>query len=290
MTHDARGGDWEAILSPEGARGGAGAACVEGSCFLVGGFDGNCALDDATVLSLTPRSHAGVGQGGWQRWERVRGRMSMPRFSCGVAALGAKLLAIGGTDGRKVLASVDCLYTKAREWGSCRAGSLNVPRAACAAAAVGGKVYVVGGYGANGAPLASTEVYDEARGTWEVHPGLMKEARMDCGVCSVGHLLVAVGGRGEGGLLLGSCEVYDTKKGGGWIQCAGCLNVPRAGMGIVSLGGRVLAIAGSDGSGLLNSWEEYDVASDIWRMLPSKLVRSRGACSAVVTGSIVSGV
>ena len=282
LTHDARGSEWSLVKRIDLNRGAASAVCMQGMCYLVGGFDGSRVLQDASVHMLN-------SQGGGARVETLPGKMSVPRFSCGGVALGTRILVIGGTDGRHVHNSVDCFDTSTNEWVSMTNMSLNVARAACGVVSVGGKAYAVGGYGESGAPLATAEVYDEKEGRWEMLSGSLSDARMDCGLCAIGHLLVVVGGRGEGGGLLGSCEVYDLNRGGGWIKAAGRLNVPRAGMGTVSVGGRVLAIAGSDGRGLLNSWEEYDVASDVWRLLPSKLVRSRGACSAVLEGSVILG-
>jgi hypothetical protein len=282
LTHDARGGEWSMLEGVDLNRGAASAVCINGMCYLVGGFDGSKVLQDASVHMMST-------QGGIARVETLPGKMSVPRLSCGAVALGTRLLVMGGTDGRHVHNSVDCFDTSTKEWDSMTNRSLNVARAACGVVSVGGRAYAVGGYGKSGAPLATAEVYDEEKGRWELLPGSLSDARMDCGLCAVGHLLVVVGGRGEGGSVLGSCEVYDLNRGGGWFKAAGRLNVPRAGMGTVSVGGRVLAIAGSDGRGLLNSCEEYDVASDVWRLLPSKLTRSRGACSAVLEGSVVFG-
>lgn len=282
LTHDARGTEWSILEGADTTRGAAAAVCMQGTCYLVGGFDGSKVLKDASA-------HVMTGEGGKVILETLPGRMSVPRLSCSAVAVGTRLLVVGGTDGRHVHDSIDCFDTRTKKWVSPTCGSLNVARAAFGTATVGGKVYAVGGYGESGAPLATAEVYDEEKGRWELLPGSLSDARMDCGLCAVGHLLVVVGGRGEGGGVLGSCEIYDLNRGGEWFKAAGGLNVPRAGMGTVSVGGRVLAIAGSDGSGLLSSWEEYDVASDVWRLLPSKLTIPRGACSAFVEGSVVLG-
>ena len=66
-------------------------------CFLyfLGGFDDNCSLE--TCERYSPKT---------EKWDSVA-KLSCPRGGVGLAALGGRLYAVGGHDGRNYLSSVE---------------------------------------------------------------------------------------------------------------------------------------------------------------------------------------
>ena len=71
--------------------------CSNSTCtfLLTGGFDDNYSLD--TCERYSPKT---------QKWESVF-RLSCPRGGVGLAALGGRLYAVGGHDGKNYLNSVE---------------------------------------------------------------------------------------------------------------------------------------------------------------------------------------
>lgn len=98
-------------------------------------------------------------------WE-TKASMPTPRYDLGVAAVGGKLYAIGGSSGS--VRTSNEVYDPATDRWTARA-PLPTARAALVVAALNGKIYAIGGLGSsnvNGALSTLNEEYDPATDSW----------------------------------------------------------------------------------------------------------------------------
>lgn len=228
-----------------------------------------------------------------------RGRHPLPAsvYHCVIAPflhfdapLSNQLYAIGGrNEEQEALATVEMFDTWHGQWVACP--EMMARRAGCAAAILPcGNLLVVGGYDEKGIVeglLRSCEVFDPARQQWSPVACPLQRARWGHGCATIGGKVYAVGGCSlrhgappEEAFMdtLRSCEVYDPT-GGAWLHCS-CLNIPRAGARIVTLGGKYLAAVGGcdDVFGraeILATIELFDSCADHWSVLASQLSTPR---------------
>jgi N-acetylneuraminic acid mutarotase len=182
-SFDPATGRWEPRAPLPAARGGFGAAVLDGRIYVVGGLPATRAADFAaydperdawTALPPlpTPRDHLAVAAAGGRiyaiggrqvriaavraevevfdpataRW-RSLGPMPTPRGGMAVAALGDRIFLFGGegnpADPRGMFADVECFDPGADRWR--RLGAMPVPRHGTGGAVVGGRIHVPAG-------------------------------------------------------------------------------------------------------------------------------------------------
>ncbi len=155
-------------------------------------------------------------RGGWEvgKWREVASMRTARTHHC-CAAIDGLILAIGGTDGEKVLRTVECYDTARPEAGWVPVRPLAHPREGASAVVLGDSVYVIGGHDGN-AHLCSVEVWSsklhrESAGHWRPVSSLVQQ-RSALAAVSVGKALVALGGYcGRGGARMTSCEMWHPK-------------------------------------------------------------------------------
>ena len=101
--------------------------------------------------------------------------MSCPRAYLAVQALGQRIYAIGGYDGKNRLSSVESYDVDSGLWSAVAA--MHIPRAFLAAATSSDRMLVFGGSSAPGLSVASITVYDPQTDAWEDMAQPMAEAR-----------------------------------------------------------------------------------------------------------------
>lgn len=154
-------------------------------------------------------------RGGWEvgEWREVASMRTARTHHC-CAAIDGLILAIGGTDGEKVLRTVECYDTARPEAGWVPVRPLAHPREGASAVVLGDSVYVIGGHDGH-AHLCSVEVWSpkrrEGAGHWRPASSLVQQ-RSALAAVSVGKALVALGGYcGRGGARMTSCEMWHPK-------------------------------------------------------------------------------
>ena len=163
-------------------------------------------------------SKSGSGNAGsdWEvgEWREVPSLRTARTHHC-CAAIDGLILAIGGTDGDKVLRTVECYDTTCPEAGWVPVRPLAHAREGAAAVVSGDSVYVIGGHD-GAAHLCSVEVWSpklhrECTGHWRPVYSLV-QPRSGLAAVSVGQALVALGGYcGRGGERMTSCEMWHPK-------------------------------------------------------------------------------
>jgi DNA-binding CsgD family transcriptional regulator/N-acetylneuraminic acid mutarotase len=185
-----------------------------------------------------------------------------PASNISAALIDGKLYAPGGVDAmQNVSAALEAYDTATGAWETL--ADMPGPRAAYALAAHGGKLYLFGGW--DGASYrAETFIYDPATDRWSTGTP-MPEAR---GFAAAGALekAIYVAGGFDGAEALDRVEAYqpaaEGRPGGPWSRRA-ALSLPRAGLGLATLGARLYAIGGGWSAPATYN-EQYDERSGAW--------------------------
>ena len=210
--------------------------------------------------------------------------LSMPRARMAVAKHEDKVYAIGGSDGKSELNSMEVLDTKKDENGcsvigiwSTHPSTLNTPRSDFGTVVLDRCIYVIGGTHYS-TYLKSVEAFDVSEKSWKpVAP--MATPRRGVAVVSCDGSIYAIGGQSSTWGCLKSVECYDPSKNK-WKFVAP-LPTPRRNACAITIGERVYVIGGYTGSEATNSVEIYDPATDKWTSGES-MVLKRSSASAVL--------
>ena len=119
--YDGSTGEWRALPEMSVARDGCAAVSIEGSVYVVGGFDGHSYLKSAEMYD-----------GSTREW-RALPEMSVARWKCAAVCLEGSVYVVGGRDGTTFHASAECYDLVANEWRTLP--SMSTARWFCAAAA-----------------------------------------------------------------------------------------------------------------------------------------------------------
>jgi hypothetical protein len=204
------------------------------------------------------------GSGTWT----PTGNMTAARtYHSAVLLLDSTVLVIGGNTAGSAISS--CEIWDGTSWSG--TGPLATARYWHSAVLLqSGKVLVVGGTGDGSIPIASCEIYDPIAGTWSHEANLNYARYLHNSSLLYSGLILATGGQNASGYL-SSCEVYDPALHQWKDDTSAVLSSGRAYHSSVLIPDTmpfVLAIGGQDGSGYLNSIEEYDVGlgyRSIWQ-------------------------
>jgi N-acetylneuraminic acid mutarotase len=202
--------------------------------FVVGGYGGP--LGAGSVLRT-----AFVFERG--RW-RALPRLPEPRAAGGAAVVGGRLYVIGGVGPAGLARRAFALDLATRRWTPLPTPT---PREHLAVAAAGGRVYALGGrtrgYDTN---LATFEVWAPGTKRWRRLPPV-PGARGGTAAAAAAGSIVSVGGEAPSGTIA-SVYAYDLARGR-WRRLPD-LRTPRHGLGVVTVGTRVYALAGGPIPGL----------------------------------------
>ncbi len=142
-----------------------------------------------------------------------------------------------------------------------------------------GTIYYLGGMHDH-LPVSWVDAYDIATDTWTTLPD-MPHARDHLEAAAVNGRVYAIGGRlGDPTKPVAATDRYDIAQGT-WATGLAPLPHPRAGSGIVQMGGELWILGGWNGAAPLHDVDAYDVASDTWRAL-SPMPTARDGVQALV--------
>lgn len=123
--------------------------------------------------------------------------MPTARAGFGVAVVGGKIYAIGGTSGDNgYLNTVEVYNPQTDLWSTCM--PMPTPRSGFAIAVYNNKIYVIGGTMGNGY-LGNNEVYDTVTNSWQTRTS-MPTPRADLSACVVDDQFYLVGGKKYSGI------------------------------------------------------------------------------------------
>ncbi len=215
-----------------------------------------CALTLALTVALPS-----TAQGTDDVW--AAGAMQTPRNSHAAILLpDGRVLAVGGWDGIRTLASAELYDPRTQAWTP--TGAMSSTRAYPTATLLpNGQVLVTGGWDNAGAALASVELYDPAADRWSAAaPMSLARAGHTATLLPTGKVLV-VGGADDAAAA--GAELYDPATNT-WITTTGGMGAVRGWHTATLLpGGKVLVAGGWDRERQpLASAELYDPATNTW--------------------------
>jgi Kelch motif len=165
---------------------------LAGTAYIVGGYDGTNWLN--TILAWRPGAAP-----------RIAGHLPVGLRYAGVAAVGNKILIVGGST--PVAASRDILRFDPSTGRVTRIGRLPQPLTHLSAATLGDVVFVVGGRG-NETTSQTDAILSVDPQTGAVHPaGRLPKPLSDAGVFTVGNAIVVAGGLTPAGTVAGVGEL-----------------------------------------------------------------------------------
>jgi N-acetylneuraminic acid mutarotase len=230
-------------------------ASHDGKIYVVGGFDGTYALQDANVYE--PSTQA------WSPIAALPERLE----AASAAFLGDTLYVVGGwNDGDQGSQRTYAYHPDTDTWT--RMADMPVGVAAAGSAVVDGKLYVIGGCtnGTSCAATAAVSSYDPGSDSWSSEPDYPTPvAFMACG--GVAAKVVCAGGSGSTALT----STYAYSPGaGGWTQKAD-LPVDAWGAASATANGKLEVMGGAvkNGSEVTNQGFAYDPDTDSWSALPN---------------------
>ena len=241
-------GKWETCAPMHQARSVCGVAVVGNRMFVMGGYDGERALDSVEVFDISRNE--------WHRLSPMRQR----RCSCAAAVLDGQVYVVGGVCGPHALQDVERYDPAADRWVTCT--QMLEGRSGCGLAAVNGKLYAVGGINTHGETVSSAEVYDPQRDCWRRLES-MNSPRRSLGLVAVGDALYAIGGN-DGARDLGSVECLDTSSHSKRWRDRGAMQHARMYCHAVEHDGMVYVIGGLSGSETLPQVEKFDPQGNKW--------------------------
>lgn len=229
------------------ARSGFGVISTESDILAIGGFNRDGCLDSVECYSSITNS-----------WKAVK-CMTTRRGRLATVRVKDAIYAIGGSDGRKELSTVERLEVKQRQWQKLRVG-MPTPRSSHGAVELDGVVYAVGGEHYS-APLRTTEAFDPQIGGWKpLAP--MNTPRSCLAVAACAGKVYAIGGKTQSTRCLSSVECFDPGRNI-WCPVAN-MKYARRNAATVTVGEKIMVIGGYGGSAALRSVEIYDPAQDMW--------------------------
>ena len=233
------------------ARSGFGTVATESEILAIGGFNRDGCMDSSECYSSITNS-----------WKPVE-PMSTRRGRLCITQVEDKIFAIGGSDGRKELSTVETLDTQLCKWRRVQA-RMPTPRSSLSAASLNGVAYAVGGEHYS-LPLRTTEAFDPASGSWQTLSP-MSTPRSGLAVVACAGKVYAIGGKTRSLKCLASVECYDPERNI-WSPVSS-MRYARRNAAAVAVGGKVMVMGGFGGTVALRSVEIYDPLSDEWTDCP----------------------
>lgn len=214
-------------------------------------------------------------------WEPVA-PMNTSRRSCAAVVVGGRIFVLGGMDGNIFLRSVEVLSPNDNAW--VYQPAMLEARSEHAAVFHDAYIYAIGGNNSHDR-LSRVERFDIINRQWHMVGG-MTVPRSNFGAVLLGQEIFVCGGQSANkSEVLSTAEVFNTDENV-WEEICAKMATPRVGLAVVSMGNKVYALGGSNGSQYLDSVECYDPSKQKW--LPSTPLRfKRFAASAVVLSKML---
>ncbi len=251
--YDPAADTWQRLPEMPTARGGLGAALVDGRLFAVGG--------ETTTRALGTVESYDVARRAWSRAPAMRS----PRHGIAVAAVGRSLYALGGAPkpghASAVATAEATRLVRARSTGAStwrRLAAMPSARQNMAGTVLDGTIWVVGGLGAGSTASHRVEGYDPVIGGWKSAPALPVRLHHEMVVTYKGEIVVIGGWIPQGSDQ--SAQVSDrvfALRGGKWVQLPS-LRRPRAAGAAAVVGDRIVVAGGQDGGRLVDTTEVFD--------------------------------
>ncbi len=167
---DVQLGQWHRVAPLRQKRSVCGAAALGGKMYVVGGYNGERAVE--TVEEFDPASN---------QWRTVA-PIAQRRCSCGCAVLGGQLYVVGGVCGPLALNEVERYDPATNVWTRCP--PMQEGRSGCGVAELGGLIYAVGGINGAGETVCTAECFDPRTQRWQTIQA-MHEVGRSMGRCDV---------------------------------------------------------------------------------------------------------
>lgn len=243
------------------SRSGFGFVSFEDSLMSVGGFGRGGVFHSCECFNLGMNSWASGCQ------------MTTPRARLAVVKLEDKVYALGGSDGKADLSSMEVFSNKSKGWEKLPS-SLCTARSDFGAAVLGDRIYAIGGV-CYSSLLRSAEVFDPAYRDWKpIAP--MSTPRRGVATVACNDSIYAIGGQASSWGCLNSVERYDPVSNQ-WQKVAP-MAMHRRNACAIAVEDRIYVIGGYNGSSAVNVVEVYDPASNKWTSAsPMALKRSSAA-------------
>ncbi len=269
MYFDTQLGTWHHVAPLQQKRSVCGAATLGFKIYVVGGYNGERAVE--TVEEFDPSTNS---------WRNVAS-LAQRRCSCGCAVLNGELYVVGGVCGPLALSEVEKYNPLTDTWTA--APAMQDGRSGCGVAELGEVIYAVGGINGNGETVCTAECFIPWTQRWQSIQS-MHTARRSFGLAALGGLLYACGGN-DGVNDLNALEVYDPLTNR-WKTLAP-MRYARMYCSVAVLDGKLYAVGGLDGSTTLDVVEVFDPRRNSWEEVPPKLEHKVCGCGLVVSDCVV---
>jgi N-acetylneuraminic acid mutarotase len=167
-------------------------------------------------------------------------------------------------------------------------------RIGLAAAAVNGKIYAIGGIDSGAFPVNTVEVYNPSSNSWSA-AAAMPTARAYLATAAANGKIYAIGGFDNNFRSVNNVEVYDpssnswsttVSEGGIFLLPLAPMPTARFALAAAGVNGKIYAIGGSRGPGILNTVEVYDPSSNSWSTAAGMPTARQDLATAAVNGII----
>ncbi len=235
---------WNWISPMNVSRVGLGVAALGGKLYAVGGGE---ATDVRYGYGSDASNTAQVYDPSDNSWTAIAS-MNHARYGLGVAAMGGRLYAVGGS-GNTILSSAEVYDPIKNTWNMI--ASMNEPRMGLGAEAVGGKLYAIGGMSTlDATPLKSMEVYDPDHDQWYMSAPMVSGGWW-FGSAALGGKLYVVGGNSSADSLDGlvdGTQIFDTMNpSGGWTKIGNASDPSGWFLSATAMGGKIYITGGVGG-------------------------------------------
>ncbi|HLH22710.1 MAG TPA: kelch repeat-containing protein [Chloroflexota bacterium] len=244
-AYDVAGDRWRRIASVPQALHHPAAATLDGTVYLIGGYDDRGAVDSLWAYDAAA-----------DRWQR-RAAMPTARGALTAVVLDGRLYAIGGDRGRSVR-DVAAYDPAADAWETLP--PMQHARDHLAAAVVNGRIYVAGGRDGRDFTMNVLEEYDPASRAW-TDRAAMPTGRSGVAAAAVGGRVYVFGGEGNRDSPQGifdAVEAYDPAQDA-WTRLPP-MPTPRHGINAAVVGNRIYLPGGAtvEGFGTTGVNEAYE--------------------------------
>lgn len=226
--------------------------------YVVGGFDERSGSSTTTVERLDLRSG---------RWSLTR-PMPVALNHMGVAGYGGSLYVVGGyrsaSDTNSGATNSFWRYDPATgRWSAMPPAP--TPRAAFATAVLGDRLYAAAGRNDATLALRTVDVFDFSQRRWLAAPSLNVAREHVAGAAADGAVYV-LGGRERGIGYFSTVERY-VPNSGRWQELPS-MPVERSGFEAATVSGRLIAVGGEAGQGVIAEVDSMNLATGTWQRLP----------------------
>lgn len=252
------------------SRSGFGLATFNNSLMSVGGFDRSGVLCSTECFSCEANTWVAASD------------LVVPRARLAVVDYEHRMYAIGGSDGKSELNSVEMLSDVNEGW-KLLPSNLSTARSEFGAAVLNDRIYAVGGSHYSNC-LRSVEAFDPVNQKWK-NVASMLTPRKGVAVVSCNGMIYAIGGQlANSWRSLSSVECYQPAENQ-WREVAP-MSIPRRNACAITVNDRIYIIGGYNGSTAVSSIEAYDPVNNEWSEVTPMVLKRSSAAAVLVQGGI----